>query len=286
MVLMTAPSVWLTNVRTFTPRASRWRRSSPVTRNCCWCSPSSSAHRAVTSPVISRVTTPLTSTPTSTSTPRSNLVPPRRLRSWSLNRRVKASGTWSDCSTRTSVSARRVVSASGLPATLMLTRARRCPSAGSGIGLLFCTGRATLQAGDGEDGAGRNHHRVLDAVGVGDRPPPARLAVVGGGDPVEGLAHLHPVHPLRLGRARGRVLRAPGALLLELAQENGRLGPQGGAAGGEVGEVDLEVLDHPGEGVEVAPMQLDPWRPPPAGGVVVARKLLVHGHEPHELLGV
>src|SRR5258706_8875140 len=224
MVLTAALSLCLTNVRTFTPRASRWRRSSPVTMNCCWCSPSSSAHRAVISPVINRVTTPFTSIPTSTSTPRSNLVPPRRLRSWSLNRRVKESGTWSDCSTRTSVSAQRMVSARRVPATLTLTRARRCPSACSGTeSLLVVVQRCALQPGDGQDGAGHDGQRVLDAVRFGDRPPPSRLAVVGGGDPVEGLAHLHPVHPLRLGRAGGGVLRTPGDLLLELAEGNGGL---------------------------------------------------------------
>src|SRR6478752_10068761 len=100
--------------------------------------------------------------------------------------RAASSGTWAPPTLMTGL-----MSSTGLAPT---------PPAG--------TSGSPFQPRHGQHGARTHRERVLETVGRGEHPPAGGVAVVAGADPVEGLAGLDPVHPVRLGRARGGVLGA------------------------------------------------------------------------------
>ncbi len=70
--------------------------------------------------------------------------------------------------------------------------------------------------GNGEDGAALEAQRVVDAVGLGDRAPARRVAVVGEGDRGEAVAVADRVRAEPGLRAGGRVLRLRRALAARL----------------------------------------------------------------------
>ena len=132
---------------------------------------------------------------------------------------------------------------------------------------------------DGQQAPGPQLERVGDAVGGGDRPPLRRVAVVAAGDAVERVADLHLVGAVRLRRARRRVLRSPVGVGLVLLEAHVDARPQREPLAREVGEADLDALDHGLERVQRRPpVELDPRRTTvgPLGVVAGERRVDVH----------
>src|SRR6266542_1993860 len=264
-------SVMFWKLRVFGPRARRWLASRPDTTS--WWRPPGpgSTLSAVTSPRVTVTISWSDENARSIFVPRLKVPRSNRSKCGSSNRRVKASGRWMDSSTRTSASRTYRPSSRSWPSTVTAAASSRL------------SGTAHRpEVGHHQRRARREVEGVDDAVRLREEPPPRRVPVPRGRDPVERLADGHLVHDVGVDRSRRGVLGPVCVLVLELLERDLGLGSQRGAIPGEVGEADAEALDDRLERMVVPPVEPAVRGPGAVRLAVRVGEVLVDLHEVEE----
>src|SRR5438309_8795174 len=217
------------------PRISRWDRSMP--RTMVSVSPSlCSTSTAVISPVLNGVGAPSIGAVMATRT--ASCMPPMRRMSSGLPRKTRRNcdGTNMVLSTSAPASLLSTSGLSGAPAT-------RISHWVVDVSVMLMRNRPSREVlcfapiGNGDDGAVLDAQRIVDAVGLGQRPPLVRVLVLLVGDRRQGVALDH--HPGPPGRhpTGGRVGRA------ERGRERDRLEVHRGGGPHRLAEHEPRVCD-------------------------------------------